>query len=155
YAEIVRDKFTLRQLAQLGSDLLRKAYEPTGTVEEMLGEAERAVLCLAERRVTYESTSAEVLMRDFICRVDDLKTHGKRRGLLTGFLDLASLTSGLHKGELIVVAARPSIGKTSLATCITANVAIDEKVPVFFVSLEQSKEELTDRMVCSEAYVDS
>src|SRR5579875_3205363 len=150
YAKIVRS------LIHASTEILRDAYEQNQPAEELLEEAERKILDVAQMGVTGQTITLEEAITETYRRIDD-RASGKQKagGLSTGFLDLNEITAGLHDGELIIIAARPSVGKTSFALGIVRNVIIDEKAPVFFVSLEQSRIELAERLLCCQARVDS
>jgi replicative DNA helicase len=156
YAKIVRDKSIIRSLIHASTDILRDAYDQNQPAEELLEGAERKILDVAQMGVTGQTTTLEQAITETYRRIDD-RASGKQKagGLSTGFADLNEMTAGLHDGELIIVAARPSVGKTAFSLGIVRNVIIEEKVPVFFVSLEQSRIELAERLLCAQARVDS
>jgi replicative DNA helicase len=156
YAKIVRDKSIVRSLIHASTEILRDAYDQNQPAEELLEGAERKILDVAQMGVTGQTTTLEQAITETYRRIDDRAT-GKQKagGLSTGFADLNELTAGLHDGELIIVAARPSVGKTSFSLGIIRNIIIEEKAPVFFVSLEQSRIELAERLLCAQARVDS
>jgi replicative DNA helicase len=156
YARIVRDKAIVRSLIHAGTEILRDAYDQNQPAEEMLEAAERKILDVAQMGVTGQTVTLEQAISETYRRIDDRAT-GKQKagGLSTGFVDLNEITAGLHDGELIIIAARPSVGKTSFALGITRNVVVEEREPVFFVSLEQSRIELAERLLCAQARVDS
>jgi replicative DNA helicase len=156
YARIVRDKSIVRSLIHAGTEILRDAYDQNQPAEEMLEAAERKILDVAQMGVTGQTVTLEQAITETYRRIDD-RAIGKQKagGLSTGFIDLNEITAGLHDGELIVIAARPSVGKTSFALGITRNVVVEEREPVFFVSLEQSRIELAERLLCAQARVDS
>jgi replicative DNA helicase len=155
YAKIVRDKAIVRSLIHAGTEILRDAYEQNQPAEELLESAERKVLDVAQMGVTGQTITLQEAITETYRRIDDRASGKKAGGLSTGFIDLNEITAGLHDGELIIIAARPSVGKTSFALSITRNVIVDEQEPVFFVSLEQSRIELAERLLCSQARVDS
>lgn len=156
YAKIVRDKGIVRSLIHASTEILRDAYEQGQPAEELLEGAERKILDVAQMGVTGQTSTLEQAITETYRRIDD-RASGKLKagGLSTGYIDLNEITAGLHDGELIIVAARPSVGKTSFSLGIVRNVIVDEKEPVFFVSLEQSRIELAERLLCSQARVDS
>ncbi len=156
YAKIVRDKSIVRNLIHASTEVLRDAYEQSQPAEELLEGAERKILDVAQMGVTGQTITLEQAIAETYRRIDDRAT-GKQKagGLSTGFVDLNEITAGLHDGELIIVAARPSVGKTAFSLAIVRNVIVDEREPVFFVSLEQSRIELAERLLCSQAKVDS
>ncbi|MDO5552882.1 MAG: replicative DNA helicase [Planctomycetia bacterium] len=148
YAKIVKDYAIRREIIRAGSYILQKAYEADADATKLLSQAEQAILEVGDSR----SGNQYHVMFDIIQKVCDLvdnQSNGEREGVLTGFTDLDRMLGGLHPGELIILAARPSMGKTALATNIAEHVAVDQKKPVLFVSLEMAKEELAIRMICA------
>jgi replicative DNA helicase len=156
YARIVRDKAIIRNLIHASTEILRDSYEQGQPAEELLETAERKILDIAQMGITGQTTTLEQAITETYRRIDDRAT-GKQKagGLSTGFADLNELTAGLHDGELIIIAARPSVGKTAFSLNLVRNIIVDEKEPVFFVSLEQSRIELAERLLCAQARVDS
>lgn len=156
YARIVRDKAIVRSLIHAGTEILRDAYDQNQPAEELLEGAERKILDVAQMGVTGQTITLEQAIAETYRRIDD-RASGKQKagGLPTGFADLDELTAGLHDGELVIIAARPSVGKTSFALGIIRNVIVEQKEAVFFVSLEQSRIELTERLLCAQSRVDS
>jgi replicative DNA helicase len=155
YAEVVRSKATLRALMQFSQKIYSAASNETGLADDLLQQAEREVLDIEERRLRDDTISAGDMAQEFYDRIDDRCQDKKLPGVPTGFLDVDNVTSGLQKGELVVLAARPSVGKTTLALNIAYHVFFKEKVPVLFVSLEQSHGEIFERTVCRKANFDS
>jgi replicative DNA helicase len=157
YAQIVRDKSMVRGLILASNEILTSAYKQSMPAEELVANAERQILDVAEKAVSSNLYTLEQAIRDTYERIDQ-RTAGQEMtfsGLSTGFTDLNELTAGLHPSELVIVAARPSVGKTSFALNMALNVASVERKPVFFVSLEQSRIELAERLLCCHARVDS
>jgi replicative DNA helicase len=155
YARIVRDKATLRALIHASTEILRDAYEPTLEPREMVGRAEEMIFAVHDQRSTDQITTIEQLLHEAFDRIDARADRREGVGVPTDFKDLDNLTGGLHDSELVVLAARPSMGKTALATNIAENVAIKADVPTLFVSLEMARLELAQRMLCSQARVDA
>ena len=154
YLEIVRDKFILRKMIHVCTDVVGRVFEHEGEVDGLLDEVERDILKISEARVESSSSSMKELVRQAITTIEDYhQRQGMLTGLATGFLDLDKMTSGLHGGEMVVIAARPSMGKTSLAMNIAEAVAIDQKLPVGVFSLEMTAESLVLRMLCSRSRV--
>ncbi|MBN2217580.1 MAG: replicative DNA helicase [Pirellulales bacterium] len=154
YAEIVRDKATLRNLIHASSEILRDAYEPGLRPDELLGQAEQKIFTIHDNRSADQlSTIHDVLMETFDL-IDHRMEHGGASGVPTGFVDVDALTGGLHDSELIILAARPSMGKTAFATNIAEHIAIDENIPVLFVSLEMARHELAQRLLSSQGKID-
>src|SRR5438552_3292110 len=154
YADIVREKYLLRRMIQTCTNVVGRAYEHEGEVDALLDEAERDVLRISEDRVQANTRTIKQLVHAAINTIEDYhKRQGKLTGIGTGFEDFDKMTSGLHAGEMIVIAARPSMGKTSLAMNIAEHVAVEEKLPVGIFSLEMAAESLVLRMLCSRARV--
>jgi replicative DNA helicase len=156
YARIVRDKGLVRQLIHTTTEILRDAYNQAVPADEMLGQAERQVFDIAQRGVVGQHVTLETAMREAFDRLDKRAEHGRPiSGLPTGYLDLDEKTAGFQNSELVIVAARPSVGKTSFALNIVRNMVVDHKISTLFVSLEQSRIELAERLLCCQARVDS
>ena len=154
YIEIVREKYILRKMIQTCTGAVARVYDHQGEVDGLLDEVERDVLQIAEERVSMGTKTIKDLVHTAINTIEDYHTRaGALTGLGTGFPDLDKMTSGLHGGEMIVIAARPSMGKTSLAMNIAEAVAIDQKQPVGVFSLEMTAESLVLRMLCSRSRV--
>src|SRR5207302_10985982 len=125
--------------------------------DELLEAAERKVLDIAQMGITGQTYTLEEALREAYDRIDKRHTQDQWSisGLPTGFVDLDEKTAGLQNSELIVVAARPSLGKTAFALNLARHIAVEDNRPVFFVSLEQSRIELAERFLCGHARVDS
>ncbi len=154
YLDIVREKHVLRQMITVCTDVVGQVYDHQGEVDALLDEVERDVLRISEERIETDSRT----IKDLVYRaIDTIESFHKRQGMLdglgTGFPDMDKMTSGLHPGEMIVIAARPSMGKTSLAMNIAEAVAIDQNMPVGVFSLEMTADSLVLRMLCSRARV--
>jgi replicative DNA helicase len=156
HAEIVRDKALLRALIHTTNEILRDGYDQAAPTEQVLGEAERKIIAIADRGVTAQTYTLQQILTEAYDRIDHRlqRAHTSVSGLATGFIDLDEKTAGLQNSELIILAARPSVGKTALALGIARHVAVEERLPVFFVSLEMSRVELAERLLCSQARVD-
>jgi replicative DNA helicase len=154
YLEILIDKFLLRKTLQVCTDAAVRVYSHEGNANTLLDEVERDVLRIGEVRAQSNSAGIKELVRKATITIEDFhQRQGKLTGIATGFHDLDKLTHGLHGGEMIVIAARPSMGKTSLAMNIAEHVALEEKLPVGVFSLEMSSASLVLRMICSRARV--
>ncbi|NGO38621.1 replicative DNA helicase [Limisphaera ngatamarikiensis] len=154
YANIVYEKYLLRRLIQTCTGVIGRVFEYEGNVEELLDEVERDILRISEERVEGGTIPIRDLVREAISTIEKLYTQkGMLSGLPTGFPDLDRLTTGLHGGEMIVIAARPSVGKTSLAMNIAEHVAVDLRLPVAVFSLEMTAASLAMRLLCSRARV--
>jgi replicative DNA helicase len=156
YAQIVRDRAILRGLIHASTEILRDAYDQAQETDELLNSAERRIFEVAEGGFNAETVTLEDAIKIAYDRID--KRQGAEglsiSGLSTGFRDLDDITAGLQDSELIIVAARPSVGKTAFSLGLVRNVIL-EGYAVYFVSLEQSKIELAERLLCSHARVDS
>ena len=154
YIDIIREKYLLRRLIHTCSDVIGRVYDHEGEVDGLLDEVERDVLRVSEDRV--ESTTIGI--KDLVhSAINTIEQYHQRQGMLTGvgtgFPDLDKMTTGLHEGEMVIIAARPSMGKTSLAMNIAEHVALEQKLPVGVFSLEMTAESLVLRMLCSRSRV--
>lgn len=154
YAEIVRSKATFRKLILVSTEILRDCYDEGNDAKEMLAQAEQKVFAIQDERSNQSAESINDLLTKALDRIDArLKGIHTDGGVDTFFTDYDSMSGGLHNGELIILAARPSMGKTAFAMNVAENVALRGGVPVLFVSLEMSGIELADRLLCSVARV--
>ena len=156
YARIVRDKATLRRLIAKSAEITQKCYESSGEMESVLDFAEKAVFDISQDN---NRSAFYPISKIIESNIDALEERQGNRALITGvptgFTRLDHMTSGLQGSDLIILAARPSMGKTALALNLARNAAIEGNVPVAIFSLEMSKEQLSLRMLCAEARVDS
>jgi replicative DNA helicase len=156
YAEIVRDKSLCRSLIQASTNILRDAYDDSIPPREMLGRAEEKIFAILGEKGSGELARVSDVLTRSLLRIDArMKQEHILGGVETGFTDYDQMTGGLHASELIVLAARPSMGKTALAMNIAEHVAMQENVATLFVSLEMSAIEMGDRLLCSAARVNS
>jgi replicative DNA helicase len=156
YARIVREMATLRGLIRTGQEIARLGWERPGETEALVDRAEQILFDLSQDRVTTEFAHIDQLLKESFERITQLYEAGADvTGTATGFKELDRLTSGFQPGNLIIVAARPSMGKSALGLCMAANLAVREGVPVGIFTLEMSKSEVTQRLMCSEAKVES
>lgn len=154
YLEIVREKYLLRKLITTCTEVVGKVFDYEGEVEALLDEVEKEILRVNESRVQSGVQPVNTLVHEAIATIENyFGRQGQLGGLATGFIDLDKMTDGLHGGEMIIVAARPSMGKTSLAMNIAEHVALEQKLPVGVFSLEMSAASLILRMMCSLARV--
>jgi replicative DNA helicase len=154
YAEIVRDKATLRGLIHASTEILRDAYDAAAAPADLVGQAEQKIFAINDLRSANQIVDIHDILMETFDLLDHRMEHGGATGTPTGFTDLDSMTGGLHPSEFIVLAARPSMGKTAFATNIAENVAINENVPVLFVSLEMARHELAQRLLASQGKID-
>jgi replicative DNA helicase len=157
YARIVRDKAVLRSLIHASTDIIHEAYEPSTDARAMLSRAEERVFRILDTKGETQVRPVRDVLHDSLARIDArMQQQHAFGGLETGFIDYDELTGGLHNSELVILAARPSMGKTALAVNMAEHVAIDgARKPVLVVSLEMSALELGDRLLCSRARVNS
>lgn len=155
YGQIVKEKATLRRLISSGTTIVGLGYAEERDVDEVLDEAERTLFGVAQRYHHDQFLPIKDILAATFERIDMLhKDKGQLRGVRTGFADLDNILAGLQPSDLILLAARPSIGKTSFALSIAEYVAVEGKMPVGVFSLEQSRDQLVDRMLSSVAGVD-
>jgi len=156
HAKIIRRKSILRSLISICSEIIEGCYNSSGEVEGLLDSAEQLILSVRERGASSEFLEIKDIVKDSFKEIERLyEAKTGISGMATGFVDLDRILSGLHNSELIVIAARPSMGKTSFVLNIAQRVAHRDKVPVAIFSLETPAIQLCLRMVCSEALVDS
>ena len=156
YARIVRETATLRGLIRVGSEIARLGWERPGEAQDLVDQAEQVLFDLSQARVAGDFTHIEDLLKESFERIVQLYEAGVDvTGVPSGFRDLDKITSGFQSGNLIIVAARPSMGKSALALCAAANIAVRHEIPVALFTLEMSKTEVTQRLMCSEGKVES
>jgi len=156
YAKIIQEKRILRELISAGYEISEIAQQETKDVDELLDRAEKKIFSIAQKSITQVFTPIKDMLEETWQRIDTLsKNQGGLRGIPTGFKSLDNILSGLQKSDLIILAARPSLGKSSLAVNIAQNVACVYKIPVGIFSLEMSKDQVIDRLIASQANVDS
>ncbi|MEX0856232.1 MAG: replicative DNA helicase [Gemmatimonadota bacterium] len=157
HARIVREKALLRRLIDASTKIIQDVYEPGDrSVEEVVDEAERRIFQVAESHDRGGFTWIKDLLWEAFENIEKLQaSKGALTGVPSGFRRLDHMTTGFQGGDLVIVAARPAMGKTSWVLNVAQNAAIDHKVPVALFSLEMSKEQLVQRLLCSEARVDS
>jgi len=155
YARIVEEKSVLRRLISAGTSIVRDAFEEPEDVNAVLDTAEKSIFNIALKRFREGFYKVDSVLKKVLEKID--KLYSKKEtltGITSGFADLDNLTAGFQNADLIIIAARPAVGKTALALNIAQNVAIRHKIPVAVFSLEMSKEQLAQRMLCSEAEID-
>jgi len=156
HANIVREKSILRQLIKSSTEIVGECYEPATEVAELLDRAEQRIFAISEEQTRQDFVSVGSLLPHTFQEIEEFHRRGGGiTGVSTGFAELDALTAGLHKGDLIIVAGRPSMGKTAFALNVAEHVAIQEDIPVGVFSLEMSKEQVALRMLCSLARVSS
>lgn len=156
YAEIVSQASVRRRLIKASADISTLAFNEELTVPQLLGQSEAQLFSVSDSSLSNDLTSLEEILDNSFERLDELfRNKGQLRGIRTGYRDLDNITAGLQRSNLIILAARPAMGKTTLVTNLAYNIATIEKKPVLFFSLEMSKEQLVDRMLADAAGVDS
>jgi replicative DNA helicase len=157
HCRILRDKAVLRQLIESATDIVREAYEaPAGEVDDTLDRAEQKIFQIAQSTQRQGFVWIKEILWPTFERIEELQNSpGSVTGVASGFPDLDNMTAGFQKGDLIIVAGRPSMGKTALAMNFAQHAAIDKEVPVAVFSLEMSKESLVQRLLCAEGRVDA
>src|SRR2546427_4641385 len=156
YIKIVRDKALLRDLIHAANAAIARAAEQGDPAEDILNDAEAAIFQLSEKRIGRGFMGVQEIVKESFGSVDALLQRGQRiTGLATHYTDLDEITSGLQRSDLIIIAARPSMGKTAFALNIAENAAIEDQKTVGIFSLEMSREALLLRLLCSQAKVDS
>ena len=156
YIKIIEEKSTLRTLIKTANDLISLGYDQTQEVENLLDTAERKIFDVIQGRNQKGYTSIKDILVDTFTQLEQLYNQKQHiTGVPTGFADLDYITAGLHKSDLVIVAARPAMGKSAFALNLATNAAVKSNIPVAIFSLEMSKEQMTNRILCSEAMVDS
>lgn len=156
YAHIVEEKAILRKLIQTATHIASSGYAGEGEVAELIAEAEKRILSISEQRTSDTFIPIKDVLLETFERIEHLYAHqGELSGLPSGYPDLDRMTSGFQKSDLIIVAARPSVGKTAFALNIAQNVAARSGEPVAIFSLEMSASQLVQRMLCAESNIDS
>ncbi len=154
YANLIQKKATLRRLQISASEIMDISFEEEREVDDILDQAEKKIFGVSRKYLKNSFLGIESLLSEAFERIDELhKRSGNLRGLSTGFYDLDNILAGLQKSDLLILAARPSVGKTSFAMDVARQVAVKNKVGVGIFSLEMGKEQLVDRMLCAQANV--
>jgi replicative DNA helicase len=156
YANIVKNKGLMRRLIGATNKIMSEAYDPTEDPEVILDKAEQTIFTVCEEKISQDVVPISEVLKSTMYDIDNLQDRkGRLTGLPTGFYDIDDMTSGLQKSQFVIVAGRPSMGKSSFAMNIAEHVAVDENVPVAFFSLEVSKDQLAQNMLCSHARIDA
>ena len=156
HAKIVYEKSMSRKLINASTQIAQRAFEATENAEDLLDEAEQMIFALSERKLSRGFTHLNPILHDTFENIERLHAHSNGvTGVATGFTKLDEMTAGFQPGDLIIIAARPSMGKTALCLNIARNASIDGKTGVGIFSLEMASHQLAQRMLCSEARVDS
>ncbi len=156
YAEIIEKASVRRRLIRAGNEISNKAYEDDADVDNLIGAAEKQLFEVSDKIVKSDYTPMDELLADAFDRIEELhKNKGALRGLKTGFRDLDKKTAGFQKGDLIIIGARPAMGKTTFAQNLAYNIASMNKKGVLFFSMEMAKNEIVDRMISDVSGVDN
>lgn len=156
YAEIVKEQYIRRSLLLMSANISEMCFDGRIELPKLLDKAEQDVFALSQRNLKQDFVSVKSVLAESFDRLDELhKNQDSLRGVPTGFRSLDNKLAGLQKSNMIIIAARPSQGKTSLALNIAQHISVKEKIPVGFFSLETSKEQLTDRLLAAQANVDA
>jgi len=156
YGQIVKNHFVKRKLIELSSRLVEKAFEEKGDVKKLLDDAEVEIFSLSQQHLHRDFIELKDILAESFERLEEFMKKGTHlRGVPTGFVDLDNKLAGMQDSNLLILAARPGIGKTSLALNMALSVAVKDKLPVGFFSLEMSKEELIDRLLVGQADIDA
>jgi len=156
YAKVVQKKSLLRKLISTASDIVELGYQEAEDVEKVLDEAEQKLFAVSQKYVKADFVPLKTYLESAFNRIDELhKGDRDIRGVPTGFQDLDNILAGLQKSDLVILASRPSIGKTSLALDIARYLGVQKKIPVGVFSLEMSSDQLVDRLLAAEARVDA
>ena len=156
YAKLVKEYFIKRQLISLGGEMAELAFDSSKSAQDVLDQAESKVFKVSQTHAVQEFIPIKDTLVESFERLDELqKNQGELRGMPTGFQDLDNMLAGMQKSNLLILAARPAMGKTAFALNITQNMAVKYKKKVGFFSLEMSKEELVDRLLVAQADIDA
>ena len=156
YIDIVEEKATLRKLIKTANEIIDLGYNPTEDVEDIMAGAEKKIFDIIQNKNQKSYTPIKDVLIESFTKLEELYNQkSKITGVPTGFVDLDDKTAGLHGSDLILIAARPAMGKTAFALNIAANAAIRSNTPVAIFNLEMSKDQLVNRILCIEAMVDS
>lgn len=156
YARIVREKSLLRLLINKATQIITESYDVNTNVDELLDTAERIIFEITDKRVEGSFLAIKDLINDAVERIDKLyQNKSQVTGLASGFIDFDRKTAGFQFADLIIIAGRPSMGKSAFALCVANHLGVTEKIPLAFFSLEMSKEQLVQRLLCLHARVDA
>lgn len=156
YAKIIKNKKALRDLIRASEEITQLSYQEPDDVEILIDNAEQKIFGVSQKSISQKFMPVKDALEGAFERIDKLhRGEGNIRGIPTGFADIDNYLSGLQKSDLIILASRPSLGKTSMALDFARHIATKEKKPVAIFSIEMSKEQLVDRLICSQAEIDS
>ena len=156
YARIVKEKSLLRQLIRAATQIVTDGYEATGEADLVLDRAEHLIFEIAGKKIQSDVIPLKEIIKSSVETIDRLyQRHGLVTGIATGYEELDHMTSGLQPGDFIVVAGRPSMGKSAFACCLAEHAAVVDKIPTVIFSLEMSKEHLVQRLLCGHARINA
>ncbi|MFH1360004.1 MAG: replicative DNA helicase [Candidatus Omnitrophota bacterium] len=156
YARIVKEKFIQRQLIKNATQIISDSYEPGTNIDELVDRAEKLIFEIAVSRQRQKTIHIKEVIKETIETIDKLYQRKEHvTGIPTGFFEFDKMTSGLQRSDLVIIAGRPSMGKSAMALSIAEHAAIEKKISVGYFSLEMSKEQLVQRMLCAHAKVDA
>ncbi len=156
YISIVKEKSELRRLIKAANEIIEQGYDPTENIDDIMNSAEKKIFNIMQDKDQKSYTPIKDVLIDAFTELEQLYNQKQHiTGVPTGFIDLDYKTAGLHNSDLILIAARPAMGKSAFALNIATNAALKAKVPAVIFSLEMSKEQMVNRILCSEAMVDS
>jgi len=155
YAKIVQRKRILRDLIEASQDINLMGYDESEDIDVLMDQAEKRIFGIAQQSLTQNFLPVKAFLEDAFDRIDRLSKHqGGFRGVSTGFNDLDNKLAGLQKSDLIILASRPSLGKSAMALNLATHIAINEKLPVGIFSLEMSRDQIVDRLIAAQSNVD-
>lgn len=156
YISIVKEKSELRRLIKAANEIIEQGYDPTENIDDIMNSAEKKIFNIMQDKNQKSYSPIKDVLIDAFTELEQLYNQKQHiTGVPTGFIDLDYKTAGLHNSDLILIAARPAMGKSAFALNIATNAALKAKVPAVLFSLEMSKEQMVNRILCSEAMVDS
>ena len=156
YINIVKEKSELRRLIKAANEIIEQGYDPTENIDDIMNSAEKKIFNIMQDKDQKTYSAIKDVLVDAFTELEQLYNQKQHiTGVPTGFIDLDYKTAGLHNSDLILIAARPAMGKSAFALNIATNAAVKAKVPAVLFSLEMSKEQMVNRILCSEAMVDS
>lgn len=155
YITIVKQKAIARNLINMSNEISILAFDTTTDIDELIAITEKKIFEITQKKNAKGVSKLKDLLVDSINNLENLYNNGNKKGISTGFVDIDRRMGGLRGSELIIVAARPAMGKSAFVLNIATHVAYKEKIPVLIFNLEMGKEQLTDRIICSQTYIDS
>ena len=155
YIDIIKEKATRRKLIEMSNEISELSFDTTTSIDMLTDKAEQRIFEVTQKKDIKGASKLKDLLVTSIENLEDIYNYGNKKGISTGFIDIDRRMGGLKGSELIILAARPGMGKSAFALNIAVHVAKKEKVPVLIFNLEMGKEQLTDRIICSECLIDS